>query len=344
MSHGLPRPCLAFAALSGERLWQSARQTSTTAWWPRNCRVGRVCRLRRGHRRASPAAHCRNPPTRSVTPTRLLENSPNIVIVRSPTRGRVFRRPLVARCGPRPSLVLRRGRQLQPFPHHGDGFDAARTRDERRPHSRTGRRDWAFEYFFGFLASEVSQYEPHPVHDTTVVAPSKTPDEGYHLSADLPDDAINWARKHKALQADRPCFMYWTSGCLHGPHHIHEGMWRPLHGKLDDGWDATANRFTSAPSRRAESHRTVTACAARYPTTPRMNIDAVEQLGVLMCWSAEGRQPVPLGWRSGGSTRTSSVTCCLTLLRHPQSAGDPLAEEGGAGSSAGAITFSTSTN
>jgi hypothetical protein len=89
--------------------------------------------LRRGHRRASPAAHCRNRPTRSVTPPRLRENSPKIVIVRSTTRGRVLRRSLVARYGPRPSLVLRRGRQLQPLPHHGDVVDAARIRRTAAP-------------------------------------------------------------------------------------------------------------------------------------------------------------------------------------------------------------------
>ena len=31
-----------------------------------------------------------------------------------------------------------------------------------------------FEYFYGFLAGEASQYEPHLVRNTTVVAPPKT--------------------------------------------------------------------------------------------------------------------------------------------------------------------------
>jgi hypothetical protein len=77
--------------------------------------------------------------------------------------------------------------------------------------------DWptglGFEYFYGFLAGEASQYEPHLVRNTTVVAPPKTPEEGYHLSEDLADDAINWLRNHKALQADRPFFMYSVRGC-----------------------------------------------------------------------------------------------------------------------------------
>ncbi|MGY4768196.1 sulfatase-like hydrolase/transferase [Kribbella sp. CWNU-51] len=77
-----------------------------------------------------------------------------------------------------------------------------------------------FEYFYGFLAGEASQYEPNLVRNTTVVLPPKTPEEGYHLSEDLADDAMAWLRRHKAFEPDKPFYMYWASGCLHGPHHI----------------------------------------------------------------------------------------------------------------------------
>ncbi len=106
--------------------------------------------------------------------------------------------------------------------------------------------DWptglGFEYFYGFLAGEASQYEPHLVRNTTVVRPPKTPEEGYHLSEDLADDAINWLRNHKALQADKPFFMYWASGCLHGPHHIMKEWADRYAGQFDDGWDAYRQR------------------------------------------------------------------------------------------------------
>ena len=94
-----------------------------------------------------------------------------------------------------------------------------------------------FEYFYGFLGGEASHYEPNLVRNTTVVAPSKTPEQGYHLSEDLADDAITWLRNHKALQADKPFFMYWASGCMHGPHHIMKDWADRYAGKFDDGWD-----------------------------------------------------------------------------------------------------------
>jgi len=99
-----------------------------------------------------------------------------------------------------------------------------------------------FDYFYGFLAGEASQYEPNLVRNTTLVAPPKTPAQGYHLSADLADDAIDWLRKHKAFDADKPFFLYWASGCLHGPHHIMKDWADRYAGKFDDGWDAYRQR------------------------------------------------------------------------------------------------------
>lgn len=108
-----------------------------------------------------------------------------------------------------------------------------------------------FEYFYGFLAGEASQYEPNLVRNTTVVLPPKTPEQGYHLSEDLADDAIGWLRRHKAFEADKPFFMYWASGCLHGPHHIMKPWADKYAGKFDDGWDAYRERVSRGRRRRA---------------------------------------------------------------------------------------------
>ena len=94
-----------------------------------------------------------------------------------------------------------------------------------------------FEYFYGFLAGEASQYEPNLVRNTTSVLPPKSPEEGYHLSEDIADDAIAWLRDHKALSPDKPFFMYWATGAIHGPHHVHKEWADKYKGAFDDGWD-----------------------------------------------------------------------------------------------------------
>ena len=99
-----------------------------------------------------------------------------------------------------------------------------------------------FEYFYGFLAGEASQYEPNLVRNTTSVLPPRTAEEGYHLSEDLADDAIHWLRNHKAMEPDKPFMMYWATGCLHGPHHIMKEWADKYAGRFDDGWDAYRER------------------------------------------------------------------------------------------------------
>jgi len=102
--------------------------------------------------------------------------------------------------------------------------------------------EMGFEYFYGFLAGEASQYEPNLVRNTTSVLPPRTPEQGYHLSEDLADDAISWLHKHKAFQPDKPFFMYWASGAIHAPHHIMKEWADKYKGKFDDGWDAYRER------------------------------------------------------------------------------------------------------
>jgi len=99
-----------------------------------------------------------------------------------------------------------------------------------------------FEYFYGFLSGEASQYEPNLVRNTTSVLPPKTPEEGYHLSEDLADDAIHWLRTHKAIQPEKPFYMYWATGAIHGPHQVHKEWADKYKGKFDDGWDAYRER------------------------------------------------------------------------------------------------------
>jgi arylsulfatase A-like enzyme len=108
--------------------------------------------------------------------------------------------------------------------------------------------DWptgyGFEYFYGFLAGEASQYEPNLVRNTAFVEHPHTSDghKYYHLSEDLADDAIRWLDRHKAFSPDKPFFMYWASGASHGPHQVPKEWADKYKGKFDDGWDKYRER------------------------------------------------------------------------------------------------------
>jgi len=94
-----------------------------------------------------------------------------------------------------------------------------------------------FEYFYGFIGGENNQWDPALYEGTTPIEPPKTPEEGYHLTEDLTDKAIAWARQQKALMADKPFFMYFAPGATHAPHHVPMEWIDKYKGKFAHGWD-----------------------------------------------------------------------------------------------------------
>jgi arylsulfatase A-like enzyme len=94
-----------------------------------------------------------------------------------------------------------------------------------------------FEYFYGFIGGENNQWDPALYEGTTPIEPPKTPAEGYHLTEDLADKAINWMRQQKALLADKPFFMYFAPGATHAPHHVPKEWADKYKGKFAHGWD-----------------------------------------------------------------------------------------------------------
>jgi arylsulfatase A-like enzyme len=104
----------------------------------------------------------------------------------------------------------------------------------------TGR---GFDYFYGFIAGETSQWEPTLWENTTPIsAPHVENYEDFHLTEAMADKAIAWMRRHFALNPDRPFFMWWTPGAVHGPHHVAKAWADKYKGKFDDGWDAYQQR------------------------------------------------------------------------------------------------------
>ncbi len=92
-----------------------------------------------------------------------------------------------------------------------------------------------FDYFYGFLAGEASQYETALFENTNPVeAPHGSK---YHLTEDLAEKAIQWMRTSKTLNPDKPFFVYFTPGAVHGPHHIFKEWADKYDGKFDEGWE-----------------------------------------------------------------------------------------------------------
>ncbi len=99
-----------------------------------------------------------------------------------------------------------------------------------------------FETFYGFIGGENNQYDPALYEGTTPVEPPATAEEGYHLTEDLADHAVNWVRQQKALMPDKPFFVYFAPGATHAPHHVPKEWVDKYAGEFDDGWDVQRER------------------------------------------------------------------------------------------------------
>ena len=94
-----------------------------------------------------------------------------------------------------------------------------------------------FEYFYGFIGGENNQWDPALYEGLTPIEPPATPEEGYHLTEDLADHAVNWIRQQKALMPDKPFFVYFAPGATHAPHHVPKEWADKYKGQFAHGWD-----------------------------------------------------------------------------------------------------------
>ncbi|MCZ2524593.1 arylsulfatase [Streptomyces sp. HB2AG] len=94
-----------------------------------------------------------------------------------------------------------------------------------------------FERFYGFLSGETDQYYPNLVHDNHPVEPPYGPEQGYHLSKDLTDRAVQFIRDAKVIAPEKPWFTYFCPSAGHAPHHVFKEWADRYAGTFDDGYE-----------------------------------------------------------------------------------------------------------
>jgi len=95
-----------------------------------------------------------------------------------------------------------------------------------------------YDRFYGFIGGETNQWYPDLVEDNHYIEPPATPEQGYHLSKDLADQAIKMIADQKSANPSKPWFMWYCPGANHAPHQAPEEYIAKYKGKFDDGYDA----------------------------------------------------------------------------------------------------------
>jgi arylsulfatase A-like enzyme len=144
------------------------------------------------------------------------------------------------------------------------------------------KRNWplarGFDRFYGFIGGETNNWYPNLVEDNHYIDQPYSPEEGYHLSKDLPDKGISFIRDSKQSAAEKPWFMWFCPGANHAPHHVPKDWADKYKGKFDDGYESDLVRpWPRSHSAAAGSPRSRSASA----TTPTST------------WSSNSRPPWP---------------------------------------------------
>jgi arylsulfatase A-like enzyme len=93
-----------------------------------------------------------------------------------------------------------------------------------------------FQYFYGFMGGESSQWEPYLFRNHSQVYPW-VGKPGYNLITDMADDAIRYMKELNASDPEKPFFIYYVPGATHSPHHPTKEWIDKFKGKFDMGWE-----------------------------------------------------------------------------------------------------------
>ncbi|MCC8068089.1 MAG: arylsulfatase [Clostridiales bacterium] len=100
-----------------------------------------------------------------------------------------------------------------------------------------------FDKYYGFLHAQMDQFHPRLTRDNTPVDPPKTPEEGYHFSEDITDQAIRYIFHQHIAYPEKPFFLYLAYGAMHTPHHAPKEYIDRYRGKFDAGWDVIRKQW-----------------------------------------------------------------------------------------------------
>jgi arylsulfatase len=99
-----------------------------------------------------------------------------------------------------------------------------------------------FEYFYGFVGGDSSQWTPNLFRNTTVIEPY-VGNPSWNLITAMADEAIAYINQLNALAPDKPFFVYYVPGATHAPHHPTKEWIEKFKGKFDHGWNEERERI-----------------------------------------------------------------------------------------------------
>ena len=95
-----------------------------------------------------------------------------------------------------------------------------------------------FDYFYGFVGGDASQWQPNLFRNTTAIYPFQG-NPGWNLETAMADEAIQYMKQLKEIAPDKPFFVYYVPGATHAPHHPTPEWIKKISDMhlFDEGWN-----------------------------------------------------------------------------------------------------------
>jgi len=106
-----------------------------------------------------------------------------------------------------------------------------------------------FEYFYGFVGGDTSQWQPNLFRNTTAIYPYLN-NPKWNLTTAMADDAIGWMNQLNSIDPSKPFFVYYVPG-THAPHHPTPEWIEKISDMhlFDKGWNALREQIFSNQKR-----------------------------------------------------------------------------------------------
>src|SRR4029078_4876331 len=106
----------------------------------------------------------------------------------------------------------------------------------------SSKKEWplgmGYDRFYGLIGGETNNWYPTLTEDNHYIDQPYGPEDGYHLSKDLADQALRFIRDSKQSEPNKPWYMWFCPGANHAPHHAPQDYIDKYKGRFDDGYEA----------------------------------------------------------------------------------------------------------
>ncbi len=101
-----------------------------------------------------------------------------------------------------------------------------------------------FDYFYGFVGGDTSQWQPNLFRNTTAIYPY-IGHSGWNLTTAMADDAIHWLNQLNDIDPSMPFFLYYVPGGTHAPHQPTPEWIKKISDMhlFDKGWNALRDQI-----------------------------------------------------------------------------------------------------